>query len=228
MAFVLSQSDKDLLSHLKKADIARRRLNRIPQRRRRTPPAGKGGTTTAAEVDLKIVLIDADIPGIDEIEETILEVADIPLGEGEEYYTVVFEDTEGNPLESLPLWGYDRQQTNLKYFREMSAGDEWFYGHEDVGMLLDYYVTTEPEYELKTVRYKTIPIWTDDGKQFTVGEYDRSDYPDYPENEDFPPAGLPENFLKRRYRGIAINNVLITGLCKVLPAPPLPETPPSS
>lgn len=75
----------------------------------------------------------------------------------------------------------------------------------------------------KIVRYATMSVTTDDGKVFELGEYGRADYPDFPENDDFPPAGLPEGFLSKRYRGIVINGILITALCKVLPPPELPE-----
>ena len=81
----------------------------------------------------------------------------------------------------------------------------------------------------KIVQYATIEVYYDDGKDFLLGEYERSDYPDYPENEVFPPDGsgtydtVPAEFLKKRYRAIVINNVLITALCEELPAPALTE-----
>lgn len=84
------------------------------------------------------------------------------------------------------------------------------------------------DYNRKIVRYDTIPAFYDDGESLTLGDYHLADYPDYPENEPFPPDGngtyaeLPEGFLKKRLRGIVINNVLITRLCKELPPPELP------
>lgn len=75
----------------------------------------------------------------------------------------------------------------------------------------------------KIVRYATTDVWYDDGKPWECGEYERHDYPDLGENDTFPPEGLPEGFLTKRYRGIAINGVLITALCKELPPPELPE-----
>lgn len=68
-------------------------------------------------------------------------------------------------------------------------------------------------------RYATIPVIYDDGKDFLLGEYARSDYADYPENASFPPTGLPTNYLKKRKRGIVIEGRLITALCKDLPPP---------
>lgn len=88
---------------------------------------------------------------------------------------------------------------------------------------LAYTTIDDSENNRVIVRYSTIDVWYDDGKPFVVGEYQRADYPDYPENDAFPPEGLPEGFLNRRYRGIVINGVLITALCRVLPAPELPE-----
>ncbi len=74
----------------------------------------------------------------------------------------------------------------------------------------------------KIVRHKTKSIRYDDGKPFLLGEYTRSDYPNYPENSAFPPPGLDPGFLNRKFRGVAINGVLITVLCKALPPPELP------
>ncbi len=80
----------------------------------------------------------------------------------------------------------------------------------------------------KIVRYATTSVIYDDDKIFPLEEYIRDDYPDYPENELFPPDGTgtyeetPDGFFKKRYRGIAINGVLITALCKELPPPIIP------
>lgn len=93
----------------------------------------------------------------------------------------------------------------------------------DFGRMLATTTIDDSENDRLIVRYATMSVWYDDGKPFTVGEYTRADYPAFPENDPFPPEDLPEGYLNRRYRGIVINNVLITGLCKLLPAPPLPE-----
>lgn len=75
----------------------------------------------------------------------------------------------------------------------------------------------------KIVRYATIPIWWDDGP-LKLGTYGRADYPDFDENEDFPEEGdLPEGYLTKRYRGLAINGVLTRRHCSLLPPPVLPE-----
>lgn len=79
----------------------------------------------------------------------------------------------------------------------------------------------------KIVRYALTTIYYDDGKDFKVGTYKRLDYPDYPENEQFPPDGtgtyqkMSDTYFNRKYRGIAINSVLVVGLCKPLPPPKL-------
>ena len=87
---------------------------------------------------------------------------------------------------------------------------------------LAYTVTSDSATKKKTVKYSTKKIYYDDGKPFLMGEYERSDYPDFPENDTFPPSGLAAGFLNRKFRGIAINGILITVLCKALPPPELP------
>jgi hypothetical protein len=92
---------------------------------------------------------------------------------------------------------------------------------------LDHTIIDDAENTRLIVRYKTISVWYDDGKPFLVGKYKRSDYPDYPENEAFPPDGTgtyaeqAEGFFNRKFRGIVIGGVLITALCKPLPPPEL-------
>jgi hypothetical protein len=78
-------------------------------------------------------------------------------------------------------------------------------------------------------QYKLDRFYYLDGKDFKVGEYTRSDYEEYPENEVFPPDGTgtypeqDEGFFNKRYRAIAIDNVLIMATCEVLPRPDLIE-----
>jgi len=79
------------------------------------------------------------------------------------------------------------------------------------------------DYGRKVVRYDTIPVWYDDGISFKVGKYTRKDYPNYPENDPWPPPNLPENYFNRKFRGIVVQGVLVTILCKSLPAPILPD-----
>lgn len=85
-----------------------------------------------------------------------------------------------------------------------------------------------PDDDRKIVRYSLTTVLYDDGKPFIRDEYRLDDFPDYPENEVFPPDGegtyavLEDDFLKKRYRGVAINNVLIMELCKELLPPELP------
>lgn len=245
-----------------------------------TTPRGGGGSTTTTSVSIQIVLIDADIEGVEE---------------------VLYEDDEQlETPDGLILYAYARREVELKYFREaqseevtsglcVSAGadtielDETASSednayrnfliriNDEVANITDYDGTTkvatvfppwgvtpiandiytiydeDPGYDPdKTVMilacntdddepgsteyepdYLTTTVFYDDGKDFIVGTYKKSDYPDYPENEAFPPDGYgtydiaPDGYFNKRYRGIAINRVLVTGLCQVLPPPPL-------
>jgi hypothetical protein len=194
-----------------------------------------GGAGGGPGVDIKIVLIDDDIDGITEDgPSSILETSDIELSPEEiaAGVTVVFQeppddDLDSNHVDSLNLWGYERKTVELKYFQAPGVDDPG-YDPDLTKLILATTVTDDPGEEeegdeRKIVRYATTSVKYDDGKPFNVGQYTRADYPDFPENDIFPPAGLPEGFLKRKYRGIAINGVLITALCKMLPPPELPE-----
>lgn len=257
--------------------------------------AASGGGGSSTPVNIKIVLIDADIPGIDEAApQDLLETADIPLGSGEETWDVFFQDPPDddyaeNLVDNLNLWRYKRLKLTLKYFEDgdaetgtaeagasttitledglASTTDDYYIGDmitiasgtgsgqskeitDYVGSTrvatvesawstnpstdsvyqitstadrtLAYTVIDDADNDRKIVRYATTDVRYDDGKPFLVGEYQRSDYPDFPENDVFPPEGLPEGFLNRRFRGIVIGGVLVTILCKPLPAPELP------
>lgn len=171
--------------------------------------------------DVKIVLIDADIPGIEEANPgDYWEEADIDLGEDDDW-EVKFQDPPDDDLTAnwvsgLNRWRYDRVQVDLKYYQS-----------DDEDSSLAYSVIDDEANERKIVRYATTSVWYDDGKPFLVGKYTRADYPDFDESTEFPSdeegGDLPLGFLNRRYRGIAINGVLITASCKVLPAPELPD-----
>jgi hypothetical protein len=79
----------------------------------------------------------------------------------------------------------------------------------------------------KIVRYATTDVFYDDDEAFPLKSYQKEDYPGYPESDAFPPTGTgtyraeAADFFKERYRGIAINGVLIMLMCKRLPPPPL-------
>jgi hypothetical protein len=79
----------------------------------------------------------------------------------------------------------------------------------------------------KIARYSLTTVYYNAGEDFIVGEYQKIDYPDYPENEEFPPDGtgtykkMPPTYFNRKFRAIAINSVLITAFCEQLPAPEL-------
>lgn len=77
------------------------------------------------------------------------------------------------------------------------------------------------------VRFATVDVYFDDDLE--VGEYGRENYPGYPEDEAFPPDGTgtyaepAAGFLAKRYRGLAVGNVVATAFCTLLPPPNLIE-----
>lgn len=136
-----------------------------------------------------------------------VESGTVALYDGDTHTATMEEDWETPPVADETT--YDIQSARdlrLSYTVVSDAGDESVEGDER-----------------KIVRYSTTFVWYDDGQAFERGEYGRADYPEYDENLPWPPDDLPEDFLKKRYRGIAINNVLVTALCKALPPPELPE-----
>lgn len=103
----------------------------------------------------------------------------------------------------------------------------------DVYAKLATYTINDDDGHRAIVRYQTVKVRNADDKPVTLGTYQRSDYPDYPELEDFPPDGtgtyqeLPAGFLSHRYRALVtpLNSttyLLTSGACKLLPAPSLP------
>lgn len=102
---------------------------------------------------------------------------------------------------------------------EPEPGDLYSISSES-NLVLDHEVINDSANNRVIVRYKTINVWYDDGEAFLVGKYKRADFPDYPEHEQFP-GDIPEEKLSRRFRGIVINGVLVTALCKPLPPPDL-------
>lgn len=157
--------------------------------------------------DVTIALIDDDIPGITEVEE---------FAEQEN------ADPEGDPL---LLYDVAPRAVDLKYYRLATENDP---GYEE-GMPKYILATKEQEIDESTNEtvYDTRTFYYLDAKAFAVGEYNRSDYPEYDENSEFPPPGLPEGFLKRRYRAqakpdAAGNWWLDLSTCKPVKAPPLP------
>jgi hypothetical protein len=153
---------------------------------------GGGGST-----DIKYVFIDYDLTGVKEC----------PAG------------ISG----TLPTYTYQRQKYDLKYYTALSnTGDSCYNtGANPILTLATGMVPSGTGTGLGP-GYFTVPIFYDDGKTFEVGKYTRQDYPSYNENLTFPPTGLTANFLHKKWRGIAINSVLVTTMCKVLPAPALP------
>ena len=160
---------------------------------------------------VRMVLIDDDIEGIDEdIEAVLIE----PLA--------TLEEPEGTTVDELPLRAYERCEIDLKYYKEAAEGDP---GYEPgITKLILATVASEEEGPPPetVIRYAKMRVFYDDGNPFHVGEYTRDDYPEYPVESPFPPE-LPSGFsLKRRYRAVAVNGVLVTASCEMLPPPALP------
>lgn len=195
-AYHVGETSRRKLFRLKE-NVDRRARMWPPQRRRRTPPAGKTAPAgPPGEVDIVFVHIDEDILGAEEDED------------------VVFDPPYQDPMK---VWCYERREVNLKYYKEATSSDP---GYES-GKTKLILATEENEYG--EFEYSTQTFYYDDGADFLVGEYTRSDYPDFDENEIFPPAGLPEGFLNKRYRAVAVNGTIMTIFCEVLSPPPLPD-----
>lgn len=131
---------------------------------------------------------------------------------------------------SLDFYSYTRTSVDLKYFVPVLTGHPCFYsGQPTSRMTLATGLSgvSVPDISgtgthiIYTGIYVTQSIFYDDGKSFILGEYTRSDYPTYPENSSFPPTGYSTGYFNKKYRGIAIDNTLITSMCKQLPAPRL-------
>jgi hypothetical protein len=160
-----------------------------------------------------VVLIDHDIEGATEYGSAVLDDPD-----------VIYRDENGSDLDQLTLLAYERVLVDLKYYRPAQVDDPGVLD-ETTGLVLAT-VQTEEDGDI-VISYDTIPIYYDDGQPFIVGSYTRADYPDYPENELFPPDGegtyaeMPEDYFNRKWRGIAVNRTLVTATCKPVSPPPL-------
>ena len=167
-----------------------------------------------SQLDVKLVLIEDDIDPIEERE-------DLALSGGSVTYRLT---PNGADVSSLPLGAYNRVVLNLKYYRIAGPGDPGYSG-DDEGMVLATEVIVNGDPPNDVVTYATTEVFYDDGRPFEVKEYQRSDYPSYPETEDFPPDGTgtyaapPDGFLKRKFRAIAVNKALVTAMCVPLPPP---------
>ena len=169
------------------------------------------------QVDAKLVLIEDDIEPITENEDLAIS------GDTNVSYRLT---PNGSNVTSLPLRAYNRVVLNLKYFRASTANDP---GHNPLvsGMVLVTETIENGDPPKDVITYSTTEVFYDEGKAFEVKEYQRSDYPDYPETEDFPPDGtgtyaqVPEGFLKRKFRAVALNKILIISMCIPLPPPEL-------
>jgi hypothetical protein len=153
----------------------------------------------------------------------------------DEYYTdetITLLDHYGEAIESRTITAYDgatRIATVDSAWTDNPVNGDDYRISVSRDLKLGHTIIDDPDNDRKIVRYKYLSVWYDDGKPFVVGEYQRHDYPDYPENEAFPPDGTgtyaeqSEGFFNRRFRGVVIGGVLITALCKPLPPPALVE-----
>lgn len=182
---------------------------------------GRGGDITVnpgSSVSVQIVLIDEPIEGSEEVEDAILLPSDILPSEESE---VILEDPEGTEVSQLLLRAYRPRQIAVKYFRLAVSGDPGYDPYEPTMILATTQETNSAEEII--VRYATTNVWYDDGQGFSLGQYERKDYPSFPENDSFPPEGYPENYFRHAYRGIVIGARFISGLCELLPPPPITE-----
>jgi hypothetical protein len=135
--------------------------------------------------------------------------------------TITLLDNYGEPIESRTITAYDGTTkiatVDSAWTDNPISGDDYkITSSRD--LKLGYTIIDDSANDRKIVRYKYLSVWYDDGKPFLVGEYQRSDFPEYPENLAFP-GDIPDELLKRKFRGIVIGGVLITALCKPLDPP---------
>lgn len=207
----LTEKDYVELKHRMEQIAGKPRVHPAPQRRRRFASSKK---STSSTLDFEWVLVEDDIDGVTEDTTSSLEPDT----------DVVAEWVPGEPVPELFLYAYERQELDLKYFREAASGDPGYDPYT-----VKYLLNTEQVVEsgVTYLRFTTKTYYYDDGASFTVGSYSRKDYPDYPEDETFPPDGtgtydeVPEEYLKCKYRVLTINKTLVVRVCKRLPAPPL-------
>lgn len=175
---------------------------------------GSGGSS----MNFKIVMIDTDISGS--------------------------INCTGMSYSGLNLYGYRRNVVDMKYYTNatslnyitgLSSGNSCFQSGTGLVNAMVLATTTSgvtiitgtpPNTGISgtynVIVHDTTPIFYDDVKPFILSSYTRVDYPNYPENDTFPPTGVGSNFFKKKYRGIAINDTLVTALCYALPAPDIP------
>lgn len=172
-------------------------------------------TTGENQVDKKIVLIEDDIdPGITEL--------DVAFSGTD----TVFHDRNGNVITSMPLDAYNRKVLTLRYFQDSGPGDPG-YDADEHGLRLATVRTPNGAPPKDLIEYVTTEVYYDDAKVFRVGQYTRADYPDYPENEPFPPNGYgtyeqeDDNFFNRRFRAVAIEKTIVSIMCIPLSPPEL-------
>lgn len=210
----LTEKDYRELKNRMEQVVGKPRTFQPPQRRRRQRGGGRGTSTTT--LDFEWVLVEEDIDGIVEDEEASKTPSVDVTAEWQAMLTP--------SLPELFLYGYERRELDLKYFREAASGDPG-YSPYATKYILDTEQVTESGNDY--LRFATKTYYYDDGVSFSVGSYTRKDYPDYPEDETFPPTGsatykaVPELYLKCKYRVLTINKTLVVRVCKKLMPPPL-------
>ena len=247
--YFLNRSDLTKLRRVIDENSGRQRIFSHRGRRRRGTP-GRPGTSTSSGGGgrVKIVLIDAadiivedepDVPGVieDDVDEDTSNLKEeyISLTDEETSLglTVKFEEPSGTEVPYLWLMGFRPTALSVKYFRQAVASDP-NYDEYNLKFVLETEEDGDNYDEFKIIRYKTMTVYYLDGRDIFLQEYNQADYPDYPNDEAFPPDGtgtfeeLPEGFLRKKFRALAFPDSanrywLDLRTCKPLPAPRLPE-----
>lgn len=125
--------------------------------------------------------------------------------------------TEGQTGECIAYDGLTKVATMAAAWSPAIDGDQPYTITSTKNLQLAVETINDAPNTRKIVRHARMNVWYDDGKQHLVGNHERWEYPEIDENDPDPEGGFP----KKRYRGIVINGVLVTILCKPLPPPPL-------
>ena len=212
-----------------------RRVERMPRNvipKEQLQRAPQGGTTTSSGGVL-IIMIDVDIDPGAEQEDPIIEV---PAGPN--------ADERDAVSGYLNTYAFRPKKVRVKVFEDSTLGtgtdtEESEFGTDGIaiGPLLSLMVEADSGTGTGTdigtgtdtlYVYSERTVYYLDGQTYILGEYDQTDYPDYPENSDWPPPGLPERFLRKRAAGQAKRDSsgrywIDFATCVKLPAPPLPS-----
>lgn len=208
----------------------RRRPNKSNQykRRRTAPPGSQGTTASPADPESIILFIDHNI---------LAAVPDDPPSVYTAATEYEYEYPEGDSLQELPLWGYERRLIYLKYYRYCVEGDP---GYEVGKQKVILATRSMSDSNDGFVTYDTVRVLFDEFEDFEVGTYDANDYRGYPDTDAFPPDGSGtyrqerEGYFNKKYTAIPVVGkdaqgnkvyILATIQCEEMPPPKLTEVP---